>query len=117
MPTATKRRARSAFGDVLREELDAKDGMSVRQLSRLLAVGDGQAEHHRRNLQRYISGEVSPSDAARDRIADALEIPRERFREDAERKAELDRVLDALAPLAAVLHDLAVRAKERAAEA
>jgi len=113
MSGALRGRIRSPFGDILRRELDAA-GLSVRQLSRRLADGDVRAEHQRRMLQRYISGQTSPSQAARDRIADALGIPRDRFVEDAERRAELERVLNALAPLAAVLHELAVSAKQGA---
>lgn len=114
---------RSPFGEVLHQALAEKDNMSVRQLSRLLAGISGdtepdrltekRAEDKRRLLQRYITGDRSPSDETRDEIADALNMPRARFAVDREHDLRQRRLMNALAPLADVLLELAAEARDQ----
>lgn len=106
---ATVMKRRSDFGQILRAELDAQD-ISVRELARrLVASGhDVKVESCRRALMRYISGDSSPGADARVSIAAALGIPVDAFTEDRERQIRHERVMDALAPLADVLLELAV---------
>lgn len=105
---ATVTRRRSGFGDILRRELDGQN-VSIRELARRLTLGEpDRLENVRRSLGRYISGEVAPGTDAREAISDALGVEYEMFAEDAIRNARREKVLDALAPLADVLLDLAV---------
>lgn len=112
---ANRPRIRSAFGDLLRRELEDR-GVSLKELSRRLVGTDATPEQvngRRRLLQKYLAGDVSPSAHARKEIAAALGLSPEGFAEDAERAAELQQIADALVPLVDVLYALAVRARER----
>lgn len=105
---ATVARRRSGFGDILRRELDDQS-VSIRELARRLTIGEpDRLENVRRSLGRYISGEVAPGTEARESIAEALGVDYEIFAEDAIRHARREKVIDALAPLADVLLDLAI---------
>lgn len=106
---------RSPFGNLLRAALD-ETHVSVKELSRRIAKTPGQAEAKRRLLQKYVTGEVSPGAHARNEIADALQIDRERFAEDKEHDARRRQILNALVPLADVLHELAMQAATKAAK-
>lgn len=111
MAPATK--SRSVFGDILRDALD-QQGKTIRDLSRLLADEYTEAESKRRMLQRYIAGEIVPSERVRNEIADALDLPRERFAEDREREREVRRVHASMLPLAEALLEVARHAKDEA---
>lgn len=100
MAPATK--SRSVFGDILRDALD-QQGRTIRDLSRLLADEYTEAESKRRMLQRYIAGEIVPSERVRHEIADALGLPRERFAEDREHERAIREVHSAMLPLAEAL--------------
>lgn len=105
---ATMTRRRSGFGEILRRELD-EQGVSVRELARRLTVEQPEKlENMRRSLGRYISGEVSPGQSARETIAEALSVDHEIFAEEAVHTARREKLLDALAPLADVLLELAI---------
>lgn len=113
----TPRRPRSLFGEILRRELESQ-GVSNRELARRLTADDpAKLENCRRSLIRYIRGEVMPSETMRDAIAEALDVDPSVFADDADRAARRDRVMDALAPLADVLLDIAVEIREREAAA
>lgn len=111
MATTTPRRPRSAFGDILRSELEAQE-VSTRELARRIADSPDKIENQRRTLIRYIRGEVMPGQHARATIAAALGIDPALFADDADRAAKRERVLDALAPLADVLLDLAIEIRD-----
>lgn len=69
---ATTKRPRSLFGEILRRTLE-EQGVSNRELARRLTIENpARLENTRRALIRYIRGEVTPSDQARDAIAKAL---------------------------------------------
>lgn len=108
---AVTRRPRSLFGEILRQELEIQ-GVSQRELARRLSDDASKIENTRRSLIRYISGEVMPSPQMRDAIAEALAIDPTVFAEDADRAARRGRVLDALAPLADVLLDIAIEIRD-----
>lgn len=104
---------RSGFGQLLREALD-EQGVSLRELARRLAERDGvETESKRRLLHRYIDGDVGPSERARHEIASVLDLPKDTFDTDAEELAEMQALVSALQPLAAVLHRLAVQARQK----
>lgn len=106
MATSTKR-ARSGFGTILRRELDAQ-GISTRELARRLTREEPDSiENMRRTLIRYMQG-TSPGESRREAIARELGIDAAVFAEDKIRNERRDRVLDALAPLADVLLELAI---------
>lgn len=111
---ATVSRKRSGFGDILRAELDRQD-VSTRELARRLTVDHPEKiENMRRTLIRYIRGENAPGKPARQAIADALSVDAEVFAQEAVNQVRRDKVLNALAPLADVLLELAVEvARER----
>lgn len=115
MVNATRIKPRSPFGDMLRDALE-ETGVSIKGLSRLLADEPEHAEAKRRLLQKYVGGEVSPGGEARNAIADALGVPRERFHEDKELEARRRRILTALIPLADELLELATEAREQASK-
>lgn len=108
----TRTKPRSPFGDLLREQLE-QTGISIRQLSRLLAEGDIHTEAKRRLLTKYIAGEVVPSEHARREIAAALGIDAVVFAESAEQSAIERRLHQALLPLAAELTRLAIEASRK----
>lgn len=111
----TTRRPRSLFGEILRRELETQ-GVSNRELARRLTADEPEKiENCRRSLIRYIGGEVIPSPQMREAIASALDIDPAVFDEAADRAARRERVMDALAPLADVLLDIAVEIREREA--
>lgn len=109
MTTAARKR-RGSFGRILRAELDEQN-VSIRELARRVAEEDGHVENVRRLLHLYLSGEVSPREEMRERIADALSIDPTVFAEDAERQAERERLIEALEPLADILLDVARKAR------
>lgn len=106
-------KTRSAFGDTLRQQLEAT-GVSIRKLSRLLASSPEHAEPKRRLLQKYVAGEVTPSEQARIEIAAALGVDAAVFAEDSEAAAAERRLYEAMAPLAAELTRLAIEAGRKA---
>lgn len=112
---AVQTKIRSAFGDILREQLG--DTTSIKELARRLA-GEGatreQVEGRRRLIQKYIAGTVTPPKKSRDEIARVLEIDPALFAEDAERAREMQEIADAMVPLVDVLHRLAVQARMKA---
>jgi transcriptional regulator with XRE-family HTH domain len=110
--TSTHRKNRSAFGDLLRSELDAQ-GVSIRELARRLSGEESRVENVRRSLMRYVQGEVMPGVDAREAIADALGIDTNVFAEDAQSAARRDRILAALEPLADVLLEIAVETRDQ----
>jgi transcriptional regulator with XRE-family HTH domain len=111
MATAT-RRPRTLFGEILRQELDSQ-GVSIRELARRLTADEPEKiENTRRTLIRYMQGEVQPGVQAREAIAEALSIDPQVFADDADRAAKRERVLDALAPLADVLLELAIEIRD-----
>lgn len=111
MATATKR-PRTLFGEILRRELESQE-VSTRELARRLTAGDpDRIENARRTLIRYIRGQVTPGEQAREAIAEALSIDASVFAEGTERREQHDRVRDALDYLADVLLDIAVQARE-----
>ena len=110
MATAARRRRSASFGRILRSELEAQ-GVSIRELARRLAESDDKIESERRLLHLYVSGEVSPRQEKRDRIAEALSIDPSVFTENAERQAERERLIEALEPLADVLLGIASKAR------
>lgn len=106
------RRPRSLFGELLRRELETQ-GVSQRELARRLTTADpARLENTRRSLIRYIAGEVVPSETMREAIAQALDIDPTVFADDADRAARRERVMDALAPLADVLLDIAIEIRD-----
>lgn len=111
MATVIGRRPRSLFGEILRAELE-RQGISTRELARRLADGPEKVENTRRTLIRYMRGEVLPGLQARETIAAALSLDPAVFADDADRAARRDRVLDALAPLADVLLQLATEIRD-----
>jgi transcriptional regulator with XRE-family HTH domain len=111
MAATTTRRQRSLFGEILRAELEHQR-VSTRELARRLAETPDKLENQRRTLIRYMSGAVLPGPQAREAIAAALGISPDVFAEDADRAAKRERVIDALAPLADVLLDIAIEIKE-----
>lgn len=110
MAVATK--ARSPFADLLREALE-ESGVTVTELSRLLAQRSGRPEDRRRSLQRYLRGEQSPTQPVRDEIADSLGVSRSLFTEDREREEQHKRLMNALLPLADVLLEIATETGQR----
>lgn len=122
MSTVVKQKPRSPFGNLFREALD-ETGVSIRGLSRKLtglAPGaedvNGHAEAKRRLLQKYVTGEVSPGDAARAELADALGIDPVRFAVDREREEQRKQIMNALIPLADQLLEIAVAARKKAGQ-
>lgn len=120
MATVVKQKTRSPFGNLFREALD-ETGVSIRGLSRKL-VGlhpgdedtDGRGEAKRRLLQKYVTGEVSPGDAARAELAEALGIAPARFAVDREHEEQRRQIMNALIPLADQLLEIARTAREKA---
>lgn len=113
MATAVHQKRRSPFGNLLRDAL-LETGVSTKELSRRIADSPEHAEAKRRLLQKYVSGEVSPTLASRVEIAAALGIDGQRFAEDREHEERLDQILNALIPLADALLDLATQARAKA---
>lgn len=98
---AVRVRPRSPFGDLLREAL-SEQGVTIRELARRLAKNDEfeVVDNKRRMLTRYIKGEVTPGPNVREAIADALDVPHDRFAEDRELEEQFRRLAEALMPLA-----------------
>ena len=99
-----------SFGRILRTELAIKQ-VSIRELARRIADDESRVENVRRLLHQYLSGDVSPREEMRERIADALAIDPAVFAEDAERQAERERLMNALEPLADILLEVATKAR------
>lgn len=112
-----KTKPRSPFGELLREILDEKN-ITIRELCRRMTpTGDfTEAESRRRMIQRYLRGDIVPSERVRNEIADVLDEPRDRLAEDRERERELRVVHDSLLPLADALLGVARDMRERAAQ-
>lgn len=122
MATVVKQKTRSPFGNLFREALD-QNGVSIRGLARKLAglePGEedvrGQGEAKRRLLQKYVTGEVSPGQAARAELAAALGIDPARFALDQEREEQRRQIMNALIPLADQLLEIATAARDKAAK-
>ncbi len=96
-PTAANPAALT-FARRVRSELKSQK-IGVRTLARRMAGDDrSQIEHHRRNLNRWLSGNNNPSTENRAEVADALGIPRQELAQDDEDEeaalaAELARVI------------------------
>src|SRR4051812_15275741 len=79
---ATAEKARSAFGEKLRGELNRRD-LSIRQFSRIL--DPTKSEQARRSLAKWIAaGPPNPSKGSRRLVADALGLDPKFFDEDDE---------------------------------
>jgi transcriptional regulator with XRE-family HTH domain len=92
---ATVEKARSAFGEKLRTELERRD-MSIRQFSRML--DPSKPEQARRSLAKWIAaGPPNPSKASRRLVAEALGLEPGHFDEDDEEEdPEMEMLVSAL---------------------